>query len=131
MGQNGKWGGNPELYAAFWFYGVNITIYSLEYVNNNWMLIINADGHQGAIDSAHVMWTISFHGSYHYNSIQSPRNPPLPIKHIMNVQRYQSYLQQALDKYQDNLTIIVSMLCTEGRPIPTITVEPLRKILVG
>ena len=46
MGQNGKWGGNPELYVAAWFYGVNITIYSQEYVNTNGMLIINIDGHR-------------------------------------------------------------------------------------
>ena len=43
-------GGNPELYAAAWFYGVNITIFSQEYTNTDGMLIINADGHQGDID---------------------------------------------------------------------------------
>ena len=122
MGQNGKWGGNPELYAAAWFYGVNIPIFSQECINTNGMLIINADGHQGAIDSARAMWTISFHGS-----IRSPGNPPLPIRRIMNIQRYQSYLQQALDEYQVNLTIIASMLHTKGHPVPTITVESLRK----
>jgi hypothetical protein len=43
--QNGEWGGNSELYAAAWLYGVNITIYSQEYTNTNGMLVINADGH--------------------------------------------------------------------------------------
>jgi hypothetical protein len=28
MGQNSTWGGHPEVYAAAWFYDVNITIYS-------------------------------------------------------------------------------------------------------
>jgi hypothetical protein len=32
MGQNGIWGGNPEVYTEAWFYGINITIYSQEYV---------------------------------------------------------------------------------------------------
>ncbi len=127
MSQNGKWGGDPELYNAAWFYGVNIAVYSPEYTNTNGMLIINADGHQGAIDGAPVMWTISFHSSNQYNSIGLPGNPPLPIRHIMNVQRYQSYLQQVLDKYPDNLTIIALMLCTKGHPIPTIAVQSLRK----
>ncbi len=97
MGQNGKWGGNPELYATAWCYGVNIMIFSQEYTNTNEMLVINADGHQEAINTACVMWTISFHGINHYNSIRLPGNPPLPIRHITNVQRFQSYLQQALD----------------------------------
>ena len=91
------------------------------------MLVINADGHQGAIDTACVMWTISFHGSNHYNSIRLPGNPPLQIRHIKYVQHFQSYLQQALDKYQDDLTIISSMSCTKGHPIPTIAVESLRE----
>ena len=91
------------------------------------MLIINTDGHQGAIDTARMMWTISFHGSNHYSSIQLPGNPPLPIRHIKNVQRFQSYLQQALDKYQDDLIIISSMSCTKGHPISTIAVESLCK----
>ena len=63
MGHNGKQGGNPELYAAAWFYGVNVTIFSQEYTNNNGMLVINADEHQETIDTARVMWTISFHGN--------------------------------------------------------------------
>ncbi len=58
MMQNGEWGGNPELYAAAWLYGINITIYSQEYTNTNGMLVINADGHQGNLDTARAMWTI-------------------------------------------------------------------------
>ena len=58
MGQHGKWGGSPELYTAAWFYGVNITIYSQEYINTNGMLIINADGHRGPVDSVSGMRTL-------------------------------------------------------------------------
>ena len=91
------------------------------------MLIINADGHQGDIDTACVMWTVSFHGSKHYKSIWLPGNPPLPIRYIKNVQCFQSYIQQALDEYQDDLTIISSMSRTKDHPIPTIVVESLRE----
>jgi hypothetical protein len=71
------------------------------------------------------MWTISYHGNNHYNSIRLPGNPSIPMAHIKNVQRFQSYLQQTLDEYQDDLTIISTM--SQGQLIPTITIEPLRK----
>jgi hypothetical protein len=93
MGQNNVWGGNPEVYAAAWFYGVDIVIYSQEYVNTDGILIIKADGPQGNNDHVCVMWNMSYHGNNHYNSIQSPGNPPLPIQHITNNQGYQAYLQ--------------------------------------
>ncbi len=89
------------------------------------MLVINTDGHQGAIDVVHAMWTISYHRNNHYNSIHLPGNPPIPMRHTKNVQRFQSYLQQAVDKYQDDLTIISTMSCSKGHPIPTITIKPL------
>jgi hypothetical protein len=94
MVQNGEWGGNPELYAAAWLYGINITIYSQEYTNTNGMLVINTDGHQGVLDTAHAMWTISYHGNNHYNSIRLPGNTSIPMAHIKNVQQIQSYVQQ-------------------------------------
>jgi hypothetical protein len=127
MVQNREWGGNPELYAAAWLYGVNITIYSQEYTNTNGMLVINAYGHQGVINTGCTMWTISYHGNNHYNSIRLPGNPSIPMMHIKNIQRFQSYLQQALDEYQDDLTIISTMSCSEGQPIPTITIKPLHE----
>jgi hypothetical protein len=127
MVQNGEWGGNPELYAAAWLYGVNITIYSQAYTNANGMLVINADGHQGVIDMGRAMWTISYHGNNHYNSIRSPVNLSIPMTHIKNVQQFQSYLQQALDEYQDDLTIISTMSRSERQLIPSITIEPLRE----
>ena len=45
----------------------------------------------------------------------------------MNTQRYQTYLQQALDKYKDDLTIIASMLHTEGPLIPPNAIKSLRE----
>jgi hypothetical protein len=85
MVQNREWGGNPELYAAAWLYGVDITIDSQEYTNTNGMLVINADGHQRAFDTVCPMWTILYHEKKHYNSICLPGNPPLLMRHIKNV----------------------------------------------
>ncbi len=56
MGQNSIWGGNPEVYAAAWFYGMDITIYSQDYANTDGVLIIfKADGLQGTNDHSCVM----------------------------------------------------------------------------
>jgi hypothetical protein len=68
---------------------------------------------------------MSYHGNNHYNNIRSPENPPLPIQHITNVQLYQAYLQQALDNYQDDFTIIASMSHTNGHPIPPYKIDSL------
>ncbi len=100
-------------------------IYSQEYVNTDGILIIKAAGPQGKNDHVCVMWNMSYHGNNHYNSIQSPGNPPLPIQHITNIQCYQAYLQQVLDNYQDDFTIIASMLRTNGHPIPPHKIDSL------
>jgi hypothetical protein len=118
MGQNGVWGGNPKVYAAAWFYGINITIYSQDYVNTDGVLIIKADGPQGTNDHSCVMWNISYHGNNHFNSICSPGNPSCPTQHIMNIECYQAYLQQTLDDYQDNFAIMASLMHTGSTPIP-------------
>jgi hypothetical protein len=105
----------------------NITIYSQEYTYTNGMLVINTVRHQGVIDTGRAMWTISYHGNNHYNSIRLPGNPSIPMVHIKNVQQFESYLQQALDEYQDDLIIISTMSRSEGQLIPTITIEPLHE----
>ncbi len=47
MGQNGTWGGHPEVYAAAWFYDVDITINSPEYTNIGGFLVLKAGGPKG------------------------------------------------------------------------------------
>ncbi len=47
MGQNGTWGGHPEVYAAAWFYDVNIMTYSPEYINTCGFLVFKAGGPNG------------------------------------------------------------------------------------
>ncbi len=127
MGQNGIWGGNPEVYAAAWFYGVNIKIYSQYYVNTDGVLIIKADGPQGTNDHSCVMWNFSYHGNNHFNSIRSPRNPSCPTQHIMNIEHYQAYLQQILDDYQDDFAIMASLTHTGSTPIPPHEINLIRE----
>jgi hypothetical protein len=64
------------------------------------------------------MWNISYHGNNHFNSIHSPGNPSHPTQHIMNVERYQAYLQQTLDDYQDDFAIMATMMRTSSTLIP-------------
>jgi hypothetical protein len=47
MGQIGTWRGHPEVYAAVWFYDVDITIYSSEYTNIGGFLVFKASGPKG------------------------------------------------------------------------------------
>jgi hypothetical protein len=127
MGQNGVWGGNPEVYTEAWFYGVNTTIYSREYVNTDDILIIKADSPQGTTNHSRVMWNISYHGNNHFNSIHSPGNPSLPTQHIRNVECYQAYLQQTLDDYQDDFAIMASLTHTGSTPISPHKINSIRE----
>ncbi len=127
MGQNSIWGGNPEVYAAAWFYGINIMTYSQDYINTDGVLIIKADGPQGTNDHSCVMWNILYHGNIHFNSIHSPRNPSRPTQHIMNVEHYQAYLQQTLDDYQDDFAIMASLTHTGSTPIPPHEINLIRE----
>jgi hypothetical protein len=43
MGQDGAWGGHPEVYAATWFYGIDITIYAQVYANTGGFFVFNGD----------------------------------------------------------------------------------------
>ncbi len=78
MGQNSTWGGHPEVNAAAWFYDIDITIYSPEYTNTCGFLVFKAGGPKGTFNTPNAMWNISYHSNNHFNSIQSPKNPPCP-----------------------------------------------------
>jgi hypothetical protein len=69
MGQNGEWGGPPEVYAASWFYKVDISIYSKEYAGTGGSLIFKANGPKGNSKRPCPMWHISYHDNKHYNSV--------------------------------------------------------------
>ncbi len=100
IGQNSTWGGCLEVYAAAWFYDVDIRIYSPEYTNTGGFLIFKAGGPKGTCNTPNTMWNILYHGNNHFNSIRSPKNPPCPSQHKTDMDRYQAYMQNALDDYQ-------------------------------
>ncbi len=103
MGQNGAWGGHPEVYAAAWCYGVDITIYSWEYAKTGGFLVLKGDGPNDKSNSIRPMWFLLYHGNNHFNSIWSPRNPSRPIQHIANVEQYLSDLEHAMEDHHDDI----------------------------
>jgi len=118
MGQKGTWGGHPEVYTAAWFYDVDITIYSPEYTNTGRFLVFKAGGPKGTCNTPNAMWNILYHGNNHFNSIRSPKNPPCTSQHKTDMDRYQAYMKNALDNYQDNFAKLVLLSHTNGTPIP-------------
>ncbi len=117
MKQDGAWGGHPEVYAAAWFYCVDITIYAQEYTSTGGYLIFKGDGPDANCNADCPMWFLSYHGNNHYNSIRTPGNPLQPIQHIANVKRYQADLQSALDNYHDNYAQLVYSSIIDNAPI--------------
>jgi hypothetical protein len=125
MGQNGIWGGHPEVYTAAWFYYINIMIYSPEYTNTGGFLVFKAGGPKGTCNTPNTMWNILYHGNNHFSSIQLPKNPPRPSQHKMDVDRYQAHMQNALDNYQDDFTKLAVLSYTNGTPIPPNNIDSI------
>jgi len=77
IGQDGASGCHPEVYAAAWFYGVNISIYAQENVNTVGFLVLKGDGpKEDSCNPIPTMWTLSYHGNcwkkrYHLSSKSS------------------------------------------------------------
>jgi hypothetical protein len=63
MGQNGTWGGHPEVYKAAWFYDIIITIYSPEYTNTGGFLVFKVGGPNTTCNTPNAMLNISYHGN--------------------------------------------------------------------
>jgi hypothetical protein len=117
MKQDGTWGGHPEVYAAAWFYCVDITIYAQEYTSMGGYLIFKGDGPDANCNADCPMWFLLYHGNNHYNSIRTPGNPLRPIQYIANVKHYQANLQSALDNYHDNYAQLVYSSIIDNAPI--------------
>jgi hypothetical protein len=129
MGQDGAWGGHPEVSAAAWFYGVDIIIYAQEYANTGGFLVFKWDGPKdNSCNATCTMWTPSYHGNNHYSSICLPGNPPCPIKHIMNVKQYQVNLQSALDDYHGNFAQLFSSSTVNDVSISSHEIGSIQKI---
>jgi hypothetical protein len=117
MKQDGAWGGHPEVYAAAWFYCINITIYAQEYTSTGRCLIFKGDGPDANCNADRPMWFLSYHGNNHYNSIRTPGNPLQPIQHIAIVKHYQANLQSALEDYHDNYEQLMYSSIIDNAPI--------------
>jgi hypothetical protein len=85
-----------------WFYDVDSMIYSPEYTNTGGFLVFKVGGPKGTCNTHNTMWNILYHGNNHLNSIQSPKTFPRPSQHKTDMDRYQAYMQNALEDYQDN-----------------------------
>ncbi len=59
MGKNDSWGGPPEVYAAAWFYGIDITIYAKEYASTGGNIVFKADEPDVYCNADHAMWFLS------------------------------------------------------------------------
>ncbi len=117
MKQDGAWGGHPEVYAAAWFYCVDITIYAKEYTSTGGYLVFKGDGPDADCNADHPMWFLLYHGNNHYNSIRTPGNPLQPIQHITNVKFHQANLQSALVDYHIDYAQLVYSSIIDNAPV--------------
>jgi hypothetical protein len=100
MRQNGEWGGPPEVYAASWFYKVDITIYSKEYVGTGGSLIFKADDTKGDSKKPLSMWHISYHDNNHYNSVRPMESMSANVQEDnSNIDWYEANMQRTLDEH--------------------------------
>jgi len=107
MVQSGEWGGPPEVYAAAWFYGVDIMIYSKDYLNTGGCLIFTADGPKGSNVASRPTWHISYHDNNHYNSVRSLDPVPRNSQYKSDKDRLEADMQRALDDhYQDCIQLV-------------------------
>ncbi len=116
------------MYAAAWFYGIDITIYAKEYATTGRNIVFKADESDANCNADRAMWSLSYHGNNHYNNIWTPRNSPCPPQHIANVKRYQSNLQSALDDYHNDYARLVSSSIVVNAPIPPHKLGSIREI---
>jgi hypothetical protein len=79
MGQIGTWGGHPEIYAAAWYYDINITIYSPWYTNTGGFLVFKVGGPNGTYNTPNAMWNISY--DITVTIISTASNHPTPPQH--------------------------------------------------
>jgi hypothetical protein len=90
----------PKVYAASWFYEVDITIYSKEYAGTGGSLIFKADVTKGNSKKPLPMWHISYHKNNHYNSVHPMESLSAKAQEEnSNIDRYEADMQRTLDKH--------------------------------
>jgi hypothetical protein len=92
-------------------------IYSLDYTNISGFLVFKAGGPNDTCITPNAMLNILYHGNNHFNSIRSPKNPPRPSRDKLDVDRYQAYMQNTFEDYQDNFAKLAFLSYNNGTPI--------------
>ncbi len=87
------------MYAASWFYKVDITIYSKEYAGTRGSLIFKADSPKGNSERPRPMLHISYHDNKHYNSVWSKESISANVRKENDRDWYEADLQRALDEH--------------------------------
>jgi hypothetical protein len=130
MGQNGEWGGPPEVYAAAWFYGMDITIYSKDYLNTGGCLTFTADGPKGSNATSCLAWHISYHDNNHYNSLRSLDPGPRNSQYKSDRNRLEADLQQALDDHYHDCTHLAHEADEAGSLVHPNDINTIRAVTV-
>jgi hypothetical protein len=128
MSQDGAWAGQPEIYAAAWFYKVDIMIYSKEYISMGGSLVFNLIGPVGGKPTDRPMLHISYHDNNHFNSVRPPisNNPNCPV-YLNGMERLKSDMQHAIDDHQDEFEkIILNAIAESGPMFPKDKINPIR-----
>ncbi len=130
MGQNGEWGGLPEVYAAAWFYGVDITIYSKDYLNTGGCLTFTADSPKGSNATSRLAWHISYHDNNHYNSVRSLDTVPCNSQYKSDSNRLEADLQGALDNHYHDCTHLAREADNAGSLVHPDDINTIRAVTV-
>jgi hypothetical protein len=119
---------NRKIYAAVWFYKVNITIYSKEYKSMGGSLVFNSIGPVDGKSTDRLMLHISYHDNNHFNSVRPPisNNSNGPV-YLNGTEQLEADMQHAIDDHQDEFETIISNAIAENGPMfPKDIINPIR-----
>jgi hypothetical protein len=119
--------GHPEVYAATWFYKVDITIYSQEYNEIGGSLTFKVDGLRGSnVGASCPIWHILYHGNNHFNSICLLDVCYWTSWYSSDVNRHALGLLRALEDHHHNFLQLTNEAITSGCLLSPNTIEPTR-----
>ncbi len=118
------------MYAAAWFYGVDITIYSKDYLNTGGYLTFTADGPKGSNATSRLAWHISYHDNNHYNSVHSLDPVPCNSQYKSDSNRLKADLQRALDNHYHDCTHLACEADNAGSLVHPNDINIIRAVTV-
>jgi hypothetical protein len=124
-------GGDPEVYAASWFYKVDITIYSKEYAGTGGSLIFKADGPKGNSKRPCPMWHISYHDNKQNNSVQSTESISANVRKENDRDWYEADLQRALEEHGEDCIKLANKATGNGSHVDPNKIETIRVITLS